>query len=153
MADSAFRQKHSTEFVERRLDCIFISNCLQEIVNYTDVLPAILTNHCLVLISLSKDNSGNDGRGLWKYNSCLVYDEFYVDNMKKLITKINTSNEFLEDAQMKWEFLKHEIRKFTIHYSKTAAEIRKQQKIDLAQKLKYLENNLTSEKNKKLCNH
>ena len=73
--------------------------------------------------------------------------------MKKLITKINTSNEFLEDAQMKWEFLKHEIRKFTIHYSKTAAKIRKQQKTDLAQKLKDLENNLTSEKNKKLCNY
>ena len=27
--------------------------------------------------------------------------------MKKLITKINTSNEFLEDAQMKWKFLKY----------------------------------------------
>ena len=25
--------------------------------------------------------------------------------MKKLITKINTSNEFNEDAQIKWEFL------------------------------------------------
>ena len=48
------------------------------------------------------------------------------ENMKKLIAKINTSNEFLEDAQMKWEFLKHEIRKFTIDYSKTAAKIRKQ---------------------------
>ena len=40
-------------------------------------------------------------------NSSLVYDEFYVENMKKLITKINTSNEFLEDAQMKWKFLKY----------------------------------------------
>ena len=29
--------------------------------------------------------------------------------MKKLIKKINTSNEVLEDAQMKWEFLKYEI--------------------------------------------
>ena len=50
--------------------------------------------------------------------------------MKKLITKINTSNEFLEDDQIKWEFLKYKIRKFTIDNSKTAAKIRKQQKID-----------------------
>ena len=57
---------------------------------------------------------------------------------KKLITKVTTSNEFLEDAQMKWEFLKFEIRKFTIDYSKTAAKIRKQLKIDLEQKLKIL---------------
>ena len=54
---------------------------------------------------------------------------------------------------MKWEFLKYEIRKFTIDYSKTAAKIRKQHKIDLEHKLKNLENNLTSEENRKLYNH
>ena len=129
-----FRQNHSTGFIERQLDYYFVSNCLQEFVNYTDVLPATSTDHCPhspVLISLSSDNSDNNGRGLWIYNSSLVYDEFYVENMKKLITKINTSSEFLEDAEMKWEFLKYEIRKFTIDYSKTAAKIRKQHEIDL----------------------
>ena len=144
-----FRQNHSTGFIERRLDFIFVSNCLQEFVNYTDVLPAISTDHSPVLISLSNGNSDNNGRGLRKYNSSLVYDEFYVENVKKLITKINTSNEFLEDTQMKLEFLKYEIRKFTIDYSKTAAKIRKQHKIDLEHKLRNLENNLTSEENRK----
>ena len=42
--------------------------------------------------------------------------------MKKLIAKIDTSHEFLEDALMKGEFLKNEFRKFTIDYSKTAAK-------------------------------
>ena len=37
----------------------------------------------------------------WKYNSSLLYDEFYNENMKNLITEINTSNEFNKDAQMK----------------------------------------------------
>ena len=119
-----FKQNHSTGFIERRLDCIFVSNCLQEFVNYTDVLSAISTDHSPVLISLSNDNFDN-GRGLWKYNSSLAYDEFYIENMEKLITKINTSNEFLQEAQMKWELLKHEIRKFTTDYSKTAPKIRK----------------------------
>ena len=143
----AFRRNHSIGFIERQLDYIFVSNCLQEFFNYTDVLPAISTDHFPVLISLSNNNSGNNGRGLWKYNSSLVYDELYVENMKKLSTKINTSNEFLEDAQMKWEFLKHEIRKFTIDYSRTTGKIRKQHKIDLEHKLKNLENenNLNSE--------
>ena len=54
---------------------------------------------------------------------------------------------------MKWEFVKYEIRKFTIDYSKKAAKVRKEQKINLEQKLKNLENNLTSEENKKLYNH
>ena len=73
--------------------------------------------------------------------------------MKKLITKINTSNEFNEDTKVKWEFLKYGIRNFTIDYSKKAAKIRKQQKINLEQKLKNLENNLTSGENRKLYNH
>ena len=60
--------------------------------------------------------------------------------MKKLITKINTSSEFIRDAQTKREFLKHEIQKFTIDYSKTAAKIRKQQRIE----------NKTLEQNRKL---
>ena len=87
---------------------------------------------------LSNDNSDNNSRGLWKYNSSLVPDDFYVENMKNLITKINASNEFLEDVQTKWAFLKYEIRKFMIDYSKTAAKTRKEQKIDLSQKLKNL---------------
>ena len=87
-----FRQSHSTRFIERRLDYILISNCLQEFVNYTDVLPALSTDHSPVLISLSHDNFDNNVCGLWKFNSSLVHDEVYDENMKKLITKINTSN-------------------------------------------------------------
>ena len=81
----------------------------------------------------------------------MVYNELYVENRKKLITKIDTSSEFIEDAKMKWEFLKYEIWKFTIDYSKTAAKIRKQHKIDLEHKLKNLENDI--EENRKPYNH
>ena len=73
--------------------------------------------------------------------------------MKKLITKIVTSNEIIVDAQTKWEFLKYKIQKFTIDYSRKAAKIRQQQRINLEQKLKYLETNLTSEENRKLCSY
>ena len=47
------------------------------------------------------------------------------------------------NVQMKWKFLKYKIQKLTIGYSRTAAKVRKQQKIDLEQKLKNLENKLT----------
>ena len=45
----------------------------------------------------------------------------------------------------RWKFLKYEIRKFTIDYSKTATKIKKQQIINLEQELKNLEKNLISE--------
>ena len=130
-----FRQIHPTGFIERWLGYIFISNCLKEFVNYTDVLSSISTGRSPVSISLLNDNSDNNSHGLWKYNSPLVHDDFYVEKMKKPITKINASNEFLEDSHSvwtaEWEFLKYEIRKFAMDYSKTAAKTRKQQKIDL----------------------
>ena len=87
-----FRQNHSTRFIERQLEYIFVSNCLQEFVNYTNVLPAISADHSPVQISLSNDNSDNNGRGPWKYNSSIVYDEFYVENMKKT----NYKNEYFK---------------------------------------------------------
>ena len=93
-----FRQNHSNGFIERRLDYIFTSNCFQEFVNYTAALPALSTDYSPVLISLSNDNSDNNGCSLWNINSSLVHDVVYVENMKKLNTKINTSNDFFGDA-------------------------------------------------------
>ena len=49
------------------------------------------TDHSPVLILLSNDNSDNNGPSPSKFNSSAVYDEVYVENMKKIITKINTS--------------------------------------------------------------
>ena len=93
-----FRQNHSTGFIERRLDYIFISNCLQEFVNTTDILPALSTGHSPLLISLVNDKSDKNGNGFWKFNNSLVCDAVYVEKMKKIITKINNSNEFMENA-------------------------------------------------------
>ena len=45
------------------------------------------------LISLSNDNSDNKDHGLSKFNSSLVHDELFVENMEKLIAQINTSDE------------------------------------------------------------
>ena len=96
------------------------------------MLPAISTDHSPVLISLSNDNSDNNGRVLWKCNSSLVYD---VESMKKTNYK---------SYYFKWISRRcpNEMGIFKIWnskiYAKTAAKIRKQHKIDLEQKLKIL---------------
>ena len=41
--------------------------------------------------------------------------------MKKINIKTNNLNEFIENLQTKLKFLKYEIRKFTIDYSKAIA--------------------------------
>ena len=57
--------------------------------------------------------------------------------MTKLVKKVRTSNKFI---------LKYEIRNLQLI---TQAKIRKQHWINLEQELKIIENNLTSEENKK----
>ena len=51
----AFTHKHSSGFIERRLDYIFISNTLQGLVSTTEIMIPISTDHSPVTFSLSKD--------------------------------------------------------------------------------------------------
>ena len=51
-----FAQKHSSGFIQCRLDYIFISNTLQEFVTMTEILTPISTDHSPVLFSLSFGN-------------------------------------------------------------------------------------------------
>ena len=51
------------------------------------------------------------------------------------------------NAQLKWELLKHEIRKFAIDYTKRKARERRKQQAYLESELKKRENNLESSEN------
>ena len=77
----------------------FILNHLQDFVNSTDILPALSTDHSLLLFSILNDKSDKNGNGFWKFNNDLVYGAVYVENMKKIITKINNSNEVNRNFQ------------------------------------------------------
>ena len=105
----AFVQKHSSVFIQCRLDYIFISNTLQELVTTTEILTPISTDHSPVLFSLSKGNDCLRGKGFWKFNSSLTKDQNYITEIKKLIRSFCTTNESLYNHQLKWELLKYEV--------------------------------------------
>ena len=50
-----------------------------------------------------------------------------------------------KNEHFKWEFLKYEIRKFTIGYSKSKAKLKREKVSFLEKKLKDLEQNLNNE--------
>ena len=66
-----FRQNHSSGLIQRCLDYFFISNSLQEMTKYTDILAAFSTDHSPILITLSKINEFDRGKGFWKFNNSL----------------------------------------------------------------------------------
>ena len=88
---------------------------------------------------MNKDK--NRGKGLWKFNNSLTANDEFVDKMKIYIKDIleNMDKENIIDEQLRWEFLKYEIRKFSIIFSKNLAKIKKIETSSLESKLKLLE--------------
>ena len=120
-----FTQQHSSGFIQCRFDYIFISNCLQEFVSITDILTRISTDHSLVLFFLSEGKGNIRGKGFLKFNNSLTEDQNYVNKIKDLIHNFSTKNGCDFSWQLKWECLKYEIRKFSIHYMKGLAKQKK----------------------------
>ena len=111
-----FSQNHSSGFINRRLDYIFISNKLQEFSNDTDIIPAFKTNHFSVLVTISNYNFFKPGPRLWKLNNSLIKDETFTNTFKNFIqnmtNELNTNTSL--NNQLIWELLKYEIRRFTV---------------------------------------
>ena len=98
-----FTQQHSSGFIQDRIDYIFISNTLQELVTTTEILASISTDRCPVILSLSKGNGCLSGKGFWKSNSSLTKDQAYTNEIKKVIRSFCTTNESLYNRELKWE--------------------------------------------------
>ena len=137
-----FTQKHSSGFIQRRLDYILISNTLPEFVTMTEILTLISTSHSPVLFCLSKEKNTIRVKGFWKFNSSLTKDQNYIIEIKKLILNFSSKNESLFNCQLKWELLKYVVRKFTIKYTKNVAKEKKQQRTNFEKQLKKLQGNL-----------
>ena len=100
------------------MDYIFISSNLQETINTTEKLPSLSTDHSPVSISICKNNEKTYGCGFWKFNCSLVSDEIYIEKVKELIENLNSQYDSLNNAQLKWEFFKYKVRKYSIGYTK-----------------------------------
>ena len=82
------------------------------------MLPAFSTYHSPWMFFLDSRKDGNRGKGLWKFNNSLSMNS---DFQTKMIFHIKRTLETLDiegitDFQVRWEFLKYEIRKFSIEF-------------------------------------
>ena len=136
-----FRQKHVSGLIQRRLDYFYISTSMQVSVKNTDVLTSLLTDHSPITFSCFKNEERKRGRGLWKFNNSLIENAEYVLQMKKFIldTLNELFNENILDDQVIWEYLKYNIRKYTIKIFKELAKSTNKITTDLEAKLKHFE--------------
>ena len=61
----------------------------------------------------------------------LLSDDIFKEELKQHIQNIKNDNELSNDPQIKWEFLKYQIRKFTIRFSKMRAKKEQKQTEEL----------------------
>ena len=116
-----FTWRRRKPLVQSRLDYWIIPTELIFNVTKCKILPSIKTDHSLISLQLQNNNMIKRGPGLWKFNDSLIHDTVYVQKLKSLISKL-TENQDIENKSLKWEFIKMEIRKFTIEYSKKVAK-------------------------------
>ena len=118
-------------------------------VNKSDILVAISTDHSPVLMNLTIENIQiQKGAGYWKYNSSLNDDLIYTNQLIQLIDDF-LLNCPITNKQAQWELLKYEIRKFTIQYTKKKSREKRKHKLDLESKLDSLKSLNISEESSK----
>ena len=116
---------------------------MQKSIVKAEVLESFLTDHSSVAIKICLFKELRQGSGLWKFNNSLLQDENFVKELKKCIKELETQDtENVLDKQIKWDFLKYEIRKFCIAFSKSLQKEKKQKIHNLENKIKVLETKL-----------
>ena len=136
------RKNHFSGFIQRRLGYIFISSSVQDSVQNIDVLTSFCNDHSLLLLSHKKRSHSNLGQNFWKFNCSLIRNELSVLRMKKHIENIISSLDSVFNHPMKREFLRYEVRKFTISFSENETESMREKKLHLEKKLKLVEGKL-----------
>ena len=136
-----FRQKNRNNVtIHRRLDYIFLSNSLQEYANNIDILPSMLSDHSPVLLSLSDVKNHERGRGSWKFNNSLLQLQDFQTEISSIIR-----NSLLEsdgtNPHFQWEFLKYNIRKFCVMFSKNRSKAKNNEKLNHESVVKNFESN------------
>ena len=105
--------------------------------------------HSPVFCLLLNSTEFPKGSGISKFNNSFIFDCNFVKEMKCFIhdakERVVTKDVFVE--QSRWEILKHEIRKFSIRYSKVIAKEKRKKQLELESKLKILEKSLSCNKN------
>ena len=135
-----YRQRHGSHVIHRRLDYIFLCNSLQEFADDIDILPSFLSDHSPMFFSLHNSANHNRGRGVWKFNNSLLQDDTFntdmVHTINRTIAETSSANPHLQ-----WEFLKYEVRKFSIKFSKARSKNSRIDKEKHENNIKYFESN------------
>ena len=95
-------------------------------------------DHSPIFFSFSKHPETPSKNGLWKFKNFLCSNIDFTTKLKNHLKFIQKTilKENITDEQMIWEYIKYEIRKFSIGFSKQYAKDKRTKTIILEKKIK-----------------
>ena len=122
----SFTWSQSNPLVFSRLDYWLISNSLADNVYNVDMISAIKTDHSAITIEFQDVDDNVKGPGFWKLNCSLLNDKQYVDDVNLLLPAwFQKGKQELSDPRSVWDWVKHNVKKYSRQYSMSKSRQRK----------------------------
>lgn len=115
-------------FLFRLLPCSFWLVLVHPL-EHTDIIPFIKSDHSAITLQINTIEDKIHSPSHWMFISSLLDDDNYTD-------LICSSFEDMYDKQLLWDFIKYRIRQITISFSKEKAKERRNNLVEIENKLK-----------------
>ena len=131
----SFTWSQKSPFIFCRLDYWLISDSLHDMVGNIDIVSAIKTDHSAITLQLHKIEEGGKGPGFWKMNTSMLNDAAYVEEVKEKILIWKEEAKEISDKRVIWDWIKYNVRLFSIDYSKRCAKANREEQEEMMHKL------------------
>ena len=127
---------HKAFKVQCRVDYSLVSRNLVNLAKDCHIIHAPGSDHCAVKLFIQSDSLNKKaGPGFWKFNSSLLEDESYITELKENIKIYRNKYQCVEDKGLRWDFMKMEVRGFTIAYAKRKTKNKREEEKKLQAQL------------------
>ena len=100
-----------------------------------DIIPGYLSDHSFVQLEISISTFLR-GKGFWKFNNALLYDNDYVTQLNEVLHKYDMEKSQDDPLDgLTWEHLKYHMQQKTIRYVKDKHRERMLKKMELERKI------------------
>ena len=92
---------------------------MQETVTRADVLTSFCSDHSPIIFITAFESNNKRRKGLWKVNKSLLSNDEYINKLRNHIPESLSilDQNGIRDDQIRWEYVKFEIRQFSITFS------------------------------------
>ena len=112
---------------------------LNDEVEKSEIKASIISDHSAMTMRIKSDCYEKKGPGYWKFNSKLIYDKEFCEQLEENLNIFRGEFRDIEDKRLLWDLLKWRIRIFASKYSKKKIKQERENEKSLEQEINDLE--------------